>query len=181
MGGHFVRGKLGKARMSLYSLKAQLVITNTERIAAKYYSKDWPTLDAQRKFENKIVAQRSLNSTDGVIIDDVLVLYKVSAGTFFCVVGSMEENPYILSAALDCLFQATSNLLRGQVDRRTLLENLDYLILVMDEVIDKGILMETDAEAIADRVSAEAEVPLAEQTFAQAFQSGRSMLDSLLK
>merc|ERR1712063_156047 len=143
-------------------LKAQLVITNTERIAAKYYSKDWPTLDAQRKFENKIVAQRSLNSTDGVIIDDVLVLYKVSA-------------------ALDCLFQATSTLLRGQVDRRTLLENLDYLVLVMDEVSDKGILMETDAEAIADRVSAEAEVPLAEQTFAQAFQSGRSMLDSLLK
>ena len=48
-------------------------------------------------------------------------------------------------------------------------------------MVDCSILMETDAEAIADRVSAEAEVPLAEQTFAQAFQSGRSMLDSLLK
>ena len=36
------------------------------------------------------------------------------------------------------MFQSISTLLRGSVDRRTLLENLDYVVLVMDEVIDKG-------------------------------------------
>ena len=59
-------------------------------------------------------------------------------GTFFCVVGDVEENPFILEAALDALYQATSLLLHGQVDKRTLLENLDYVMLVIDEVVDDG-------------------------------------------
>ena len=106
-------------------------------------------------------------------------------------------------SALEALFQAISLLLRGLCDRRTLLENLDYVVLVMDEVIDKGqvnywtiilygificytwnfsVLLETDYEAIAERVSAEGtETPLAEQSFAQAFQSARLTLDTLLK
>lgn len=37
------------------------MITATERIAAKYYTKEWPTVAEQRKFENKLVAQRSQN------------------------------------------------------------------------------------------------------------------------
>jgi len=31
-----------------------------------------------------------------LIIDDVLAVYKVSSGSFFCVVGDIDENPYIL-------------------------------------------------------------------------------------
>ena len=41
-------------------------------------------------------------------------------------------------SALDALYQAISTLVRGITDRRTLLENLDYVVLVIDEVIDDG-------------------------------------------
>ena len=135
----------------------------------------------QRSFENKVVSQHSQNSTDAVIVGDALALYKVNNGTYFCIIGSIDENPYILESALDALHQAISTLVRGITDRRTLLENLDYVVLVIDEVIDDGILLEVDYQAIVNRVATDTEVPLSDQTFAQAFQSARSTLDSLLK
>ena len=124
--------------MSLYSIKACFIVTAPERIAAKYYTNQWPTLAEQRSFENKVVSQHSQNSTDAVIVGDALALYKVNNGTYFCIIGSIDENPYILESALDALHQAISTLVRGITDRRTLLENLDYVVLVIDEVIDDG-------------------------------------------
>jgi hypothetical protein len=44
------------------------------------------------------------------------------------------------------------------------------------------ILLESDYQAIAERVGSEAnEVPLAEQTVTQVFQSAKSTFESLLK
>lgn len=41
---------------------------------------------------------------------------------------------------------------RGQVDRRSLLDNLDLLMLTVDELVDGGIILETDSSAIVARV-----------------------------
>lgn len=169
--------------MSLYTIKAAFVITGTERIAAKYYTDDWPTIEAQRKLENKLIAQRSTHQSDAVVFDDVLAIYRINMGTFFCVVGDVEENPFILEAALDALYQATSLLLHGQVDKRTLLENLDYVMLVIDEVVDDGIILESNASSVAQRVALrelEPDVPIGEQTIADALKSARGALDQLL-
>ena len=54
-------------------------------------------------------------------------------------------------------------------------------LLGLNNIVIVSILLETNYESIVERVSAEAEVPLAEQSFSQAFQSARGALDSLLK
>ncbi len=41
--------------------------------------------------------------------------------------------------------------MRGSLSKKTLLENFDYLLLAIDETIDKGVLIETDAHMIANR------------------------------
>lgn len=57
-----------------------------------------------------------------------------------------------------CLFcfpncwQAVSGLLRGKVEKQTILENLELILLTLDELVDDGIILEIDPLAIANRV-----------------------------
>ena len=70
------------------------------------------------------------------------------------------------------------------MDKRSLLDNLDSVLLILDECIDNGITLETDQHALASRVTkrAEAESPFSEQSFSQAFQSVKEQVArSLLK
>ena len=42
---------------------------------------------------------------------------------------------------------------RNSTDKRTLIENYDLLSLAVDEIIDDGIILETDPVIISSRVS----------------------------
>ena len=44
-------------------------------------------------------------------------------------------------------------LFRAQVDKRTLLENYDLVSLAVDEIVDDGIILETDPTIVQQRVS----------------------------
>eukprot|EP00877_Chromochloris_zofingiensis_P001100 jgi/Chrzof1/10991/Cz05g19240.t1 len=72
-----------------------------------------------------------------------------------------------------------------QVDKKTVLENLDLVLLTIDEIVDGGLILETEPQMVASRVSmrgADGEVPLTEQTFSQAFASAKEHIArSLLK
>ena len=46
---------------------------------------------------------------------------------------------------------AANILLRNEVERRNILENLDLVLLIMDEIVDGGIVLETDPNNIANR------------------------------
>lgn len=51
-----------------------------------------------------------------------------------------------------------------------MLENLDYVLLAVDELVDNGILLESDPAVVASRVSmkgADSDIPLSEQTISQ--------------
>lgn len=42
---------------------------------------------------------------------------------------------------------------RNSVDKRTLIENYDLASLAIDEIVDDGIILETDPVVVASRVS----------------------------
>lgn len=42
---------------------------------------------------------------------------------------------------------------RGATDKRTIVENYDLVALAIDEIVDDGIILETDPVLIASRVS----------------------------
>jgi len=116
--------------------------------------------------------------------ENVVAVYKCAQDCYFYVLGNYDENELILLSALQCLTDALSRLLRGQLDKRTLLENLDFLLLAIDELSDDGILLEADGIQLAQRVSmkSENEVPLSEQTIGQAVRNAREKIEqSLLK
>lgn len=44
----------------------------------------------------------------------------------------------ILASVLNCLYESINQILRKNVEKRSLLDSLDVVILAMDEIVDGG-------------------------------------------
>ncbi|KAJ6342559.1 hypothetical protein OIU78_010485 [Salix suchowensis] len=117
------------------------------------------------------------------MFDNNIVLYKFVQDLHFYVTGGEDENELILAAVLQGFFDSVSLLLRGNVDKREAVENLDLIFLCLDEIIERGMILETDANVIAGKVavnSMDPTAPLSEQTIGQALATAREHLTRTL-
>lgn len=166
-----------------------LLDSEGKRVAVKYYSDDWPTNAAKEAFEkavfNKTQKTNARTEAEITMFENYIVVYKFSQDLHFFVTGGENENEVILSTVLQGFFDAVGLLLRNNVDKKEALENLDLILLCLDEIVDGGIILETDANVIAGKVasnSIESGVSLSEQTLSQALATAREHLTrSLLK
>eukprot|EP00262_Sarcandra_glabra_P004561 TRINITY_DN1564_c0_g1_i2.p1 TRINITY_DN1564_c0_g1~~TRINITY_DN1564_c0_g1_i2.p1 ORF type:complete len:178 (-),score=38.46 TRINITY_DN1564_c0_g1_i2:339-872(-) len=166
-----------------------LLDSEGKRVAVKYYSDDWPTLGAKLAFEKSVFTktQKTNARTEAEIamFESYIVVYKFNQDLHFFVTGGDDENELILATVLQGFFDGVSLLLRSNVDKRTALENLDLILLCLDEIVDGGIVLETDANVIAGKVAShglDGAAPLSEQTLTQALATAREHLTrSLLK
>ncbi|CAM6097510.1 unnamed protein product [Calypogeia fissa] len=176
-----------------------LLDSEGKRVAVKYYSDDWATLASKMTFEKSLFTktQRTSARAEGKVsvasnewvegdllaeigmFDGYIVVYKFISDLQFYVTGGDEENELILATVLQGFFDAVGILLRGNVEKKTVLENLDLVLLTLDEIVDGGIILECDANVIAGRVAmrgADADVPLSEQTISQALATAKEHL-----
>ena len=79
-------------------------------------------------------------------------MYTNSSDCYFYVVGSSDSNELILGTVLDTLLDSVGTLLKESIDKHSLLNNLELILLVMDEIIDNGIIFELDPYKVANRV-----------------------------
>lgn len=117
------------------------------------------------------------------LLEGLTVVYKSSIDLYFYVIGSSYENELMLMAVLNCLFDSLSQMLRKNVEKRALLENMEGLFLAVDEIVDGGVILESDPQQVAHRVALRGEdVPLTEQTVSQVLQSAKEQIKwSLLR
>ncbi|GAY35063.1 hypothetical protein CUMW_014070 [Citrus unshiu] len=169
-----------------------LLDSEGKRVAVKYYSNDWPTNSAKEAFEKAVFTktQKTNARTEAEIamLEGNVIVYKFVQDLHFFVTGGEDENELILATVLQGFFDAVGLLLRGNVDKKEALENLDLILLCLDEIVDGGyatIILETDANVIAGKVashSVDVGAPLSEQTISQALATAREHLTrSLLK
>ncbi|KAL7142534.1 hypothetical protein ABFS83_08G129900 [Erythranthe nasuta] len=166
-----------------------LLDSEGKRIAAKYYSDDWPTNTAKEAFEKTVFTKtqktNARTEVEIAMFENNVVVYKFVQDLHFYVTGGEDENEVILSTVLQGFFDAIDILLRGNVEKKEALENLDLILLCIDEIVDGGIILETDATTIAGKVashSIDSGAPLSEQTLSQAIATAREHLArSLLK
>ncbi|PIA39135.1 hypothetical protein AQUCO_02700370v1 [Aquilegia coerulea] len=166
-----------------------LLDSEGKRVAVKYYSDDWPTLNAKLTFEKSVFTktQKTNARTEAEItmFENNIIVYKFIQDLHFFVTGGDNENELILATVLQGFYDAVGLLLRGNVDKREALENLDLILLCLDEIVDGGMILETDANVIAGKVashSVDSSAPLSEQTISQALATAREHLTrSLLK
>ncbi|ETW74677.1 hypothetical protein HETIRDRAFT_412667 [Heterobasidion irregulare TC 32-1] len=175
--------------LSLYAVNAFVVIdSDGHRVLAKYYSpkgqsylggedfnKGLHTFKEQRAFEKGLFQKTKKPGGEIILYDGHLVVYKHSLDVIFYLIGGPSENELMLHSALTAYSDALHMLLRNQVEKRGLLENLDLVVLCLDETIDDGIIVETDSTTIASRVSRPkadtTDIVINEQTLMNAYQT----------
>ncbi|KAD1358617.1 hypothetical protein E3N88_42944 [Mikania micrantha] len=166
-----------------------LLDSEGNRVAVKYYSDDWQTNSSKEAFEKAVFTKTQKTNARAeaeiTMFENNVVVYKFSQDLHFFVTGGDDENELIISTVLQGFFDAIGLLLRGNVDKKEALENLDLILLCLDEIVDGGIILETDANVIAGKVathSIDSGAPLSEQTISQALATAREHLTrSLLK
>lgn len=125
-----------------------------ERLLAKYYDRRGkPDQSKTEQFlhkKTKSIAAR--NEAEVLLMENEIVVFRNGSDCKFYISGPSEENELILVGILDVVFETVSTLLRGQVDKRTMLDNLELVLLTIDEALDHGQIMEIDAHAVVSRV-----------------------------
>ncbi|KGQ02022.1 hypothetical protein PAAG_11198 [Paracoccidioides lutzii Pb01] len=161
------------APISLFSVNAILIMStdDSSRIFAKYYSpphrpagtsanstdypgaNPYPNLKDQKAFEKGLLEKTVKQTSDIIMYDNRVVVFKTEGDVMLYVVGAAEENEVLLYNVVLALRDTLNILLRAGVDKRSIIENYDLVSLAIDEIIDDGIFLETDAVHIASRVS----------------------------
>ncbi|XP_013421568.1 coatomer subunit zeta-1 isoform X2 [Lingula anatina] len=169
---------------SLYVIKAIGILDNdSNRIIAKYYDDHFPTVKEQIAFEKNLYNKTHRANAEIIMFEGLTCVYRSNVDLYFFVVGSSMENELILASVLNTFYESVSQMLRKNVEKRALLDNLDGAFLALDEICDGGIILEADSTAVCQRVAIKNDdIPLGEQTVAQVLQSAKEQLKwSLLK
>jgi hypothetical protein len=187
--------------LSLFSVQAILVLAvdDGSRILTKYYSNphppagnhgDYPgqiaykTVKDQKAFEKGLLDKTAKQTTDIILYDGKIVVFKMESDVMLYVVGSAEENEVLLYSVVLALRDSLNILLKNSVDKRTVIENYDLVSLAVDELVDDGIILETDPVIVASRVSkppaqdmtSMKNIDLSEQGFLNAWEFGKRQL-----
>lgn len=167
--------------------------TEGRRILAKYYSP--PNLSArkttladasvseQKAFEKRLVAKTKGVNGDILLQDGHLVVYKQSADVITYFLAPPDENEAMIYQALLTLRDSVDVMLDHQVDRANLLTHYDRLALIVDEIIDNGVICVTDRRQVIARTTTDAhEAPslqnldLSEKGFKSVFDFAKGRL-----
>ncbi|GFS01853.1 coatomer subunit zeta-1-like [Elysia marginata] len=174
----------GLLEPSLYAIKAIAILDNDgNRLLAKYYDDTFPNTKEQKLFEKNLFNKTHRANAEIIMFEGLTCVYKSNVDLFFYVVGSSMENELILSSVLNAFYDSISQILRKNVEKRALLDNLDAVFLAADELCDGGIVLEADSNSIVQKVAIRNDdIPLGEQTMAQVLQSAKDQIKwSLLK
>ncbi|XP_071264889.1 coatomer subunit zeta-1-like isoform X1 [Salvelinus alpinus] len=170
---------------SLYTVKAVFILDNDgNRLLSKYYDKElYPSMKEQKNFEKNVFNKTHKADTDEIaFVEGMTIVYKCSIDLFFYVAGSAQENELMLMAVLNCLFESLGQILRKNVERRCLLDNMDGVFLVVDEIIDGGVILESDPQQVIQKVNYRAdENPLSEQSVAQHITDKLAMTSNIMQ
>ena len=122
-------------------VKAMIVLDSEgKRITVKYYTKEWASsVKEQSNFEKSLFTKTCRTNARGeaeiIMFDNHVIVYKFIADVFFYIVASPEENEIAMAQVLAALTESTSILLRSNVEKKSVLENIDLVLIAMDEIV----------------------------------------------
>jgi len=137
----------------------------------------------QKLFEKNVFNKTHKSDSEIALLEGLTVVYKGNVDLFFYVVGSAQENELMLTSVLTCLYDAVNLLLRKNVEKRILLRHIDSVFLIVDEIVDGGVIMAVDGASVLDQIVMRGDdIPLTEQSISQVLQSAKDQIKwSLLK
>jgi hypothetical protein len=129
-------------------------LTNDVTIASSHQpSGPYADVKSQKAFEKELLSKTAKQTGDIILLDNRIVLYKNESDVQLVVVGSVDENEVLLYNVILALRDSLHLLFKQSVDKRTIIENYDLVSLAIDEIVDDGVILETDPTIIMQRVS----------------------------
>lgn len=74
-----------------------------------------------------------------LLLENEVIVFKSGSDCKFYVCGTNDENELILLSVLEAVYDAVYSLMKGQVEKRTMLDNLELILLTIDETVS-GII-----------------------------------------
>ncbi|EDQ88814.1 uncharacterized protein MONBRDRAFT_37291 [Monosiga brevicollis MX1] len=119
-------------------------------LCPQYYDDALPTVKEQRAFEKKLFQKTAKANAEIIMFDGITCVYRSNIDLFFYVFGAASENELLLATVLGAYYEAISLIVnRDTLEKASLLEQMDTVLLITDELVDKGIVLNTDAESLA--------------------------------
>ncbi|KAF2835001.1 putative coatomer subunit zeta [Patellaria atrata CBS 101060] len=159
--------------LSLFSVNAILILAtdDSSRLLAKYYSaphpptgtpagstnypgaNPYPNVKDQKAFEKGLLEKTAKQTSDIILYDNRIIVFKMESDVMLYVVGGADENEILIYNVILALRDSLNILLKNSTDKRTIVENYDLVSLAIDEIVDDGIVLETDPIVVASRVT----------------------------
>ncbi|KYQ88450.1 longin domain-containing protein [Tieghemostelium lacteum] len=137
----------------LYTVNAFFIIDNKgNRVIAKYFRNDFENVNKQKAFEKKVFEKTSKANGEIALLENYLIVYRAYSNIIIYMVGDSDQNEIALLYALNTFTDSLETLLDNQINKKTVLDGINYTLLTLDEILDEGIVMESDPSVIVDRV-----------------------------
>lgn len=72
------------------------------------------------------------------LFEGTTCVHRTTSDIYFYIIGDVNENELMLMNALTCLHDAITQILRNNLEKRALLDNLELIYLSIDELCDGG-------------------------------------------
>eukprot|EP00048_Salpingoeca_helianthica_P015070 m.224883 g.224883 ORF g.224883 m.224883 type:complete len:179 (+) comp16572_c0_seq1:86-622(+) len=163
---------------SLSTIKGICILDNDgQRLVCKYFDETYPSVKEQKIFEKNLFQKTHRANSEIIMFEGITCVYRSNIDVFFYVFGSSNENELILANVLSSLYEAVSIIVKDSVEKATLFDHMDGVLLILDELVDNGIIMETDPTVLAKSAqSSKDDVPLSEQSLTQALNTAGGIL-----
>lgn len=84
-------------------------------------------------------------------ISDFLIISKISKEVAIFIGANQDDNVSVLANILE-IFEESLSCLTKNVSRKNLMENYQGLVILVDEMIDEGVVINTDAESLETKI-----------------------------
>ena len=143
----------GKLNDVVCLVKFIIILDNNGKIIYSKYYTDKNTAEKQREFEKQLCFQvKNLNILPGELdifsIDDYNVFVKL-IGEVAYFIGLNEDDNECLGYNFCRIFEnCLGTLLHDNFERAKIFNNLEKIMLIIDEMVDNGIIINTDQDSI---------------------------------
>mmetsp|Transcript_74994 Transcript_74994/g.87070 ORF Transcript_74994/g.87070 Transcript_74994/m.87070 type:complete len:204 (+) Transcript_74994:43-654(+) len=187
---------------SFCKVLALLVLKNDgSRVYSKYYLKICPKatlevaqgnlsdFEVQKDFEKalveksrKLTSSKTISASENEIFTygQFNVVFKNLGDILFFVLGDPEENELVLTQLLSTFYEAMNYFTKNQTNKKAIMDNFDNVMLIIDELVDEGIIMTLDSVTVIARVTMKdtefINIAQTDSSFSSAFTSAKSSI-----
>ena len=146
---------------TICSIQFFLILDNAgKRIYCNYYTDEYKTIESQLDFEKKlcqITDKYMVDKSDLDIINfaNFNILCKINSEISFFIGQDENENEILLEKVYNEFETQLFNIIQDSLTREKILNSYDKIIILIDEMINGGLVLNLDNDSLYNRIFAE--------------------------